>query len=428
MNKRVLYFMFLFIVILAYAGIKSTYANFSSGYTTENDAVGLNLNFDLKIDNFEEYEEIIVQSNSYEVFDVNIYNSTVDKLYYGIWYKMITPLEINSDIMIGRLEDNLTSMSGELDSLADKTATVIIKNNGVNDIKVAIGVESSKSGTDDIEYLSGKSLINNSFKEIDYNYDNNTKRYISSIDSNKFFILSSSSFDYDDSNSKLREFFPKRDGVFFVEVWGPKNGDINGSYGSGIIKLDEYDKLYINVDRDITDIRLSDSDNDDGLLSRIMYVGNINSSYYISGLMGIKSPYFASDELNKKCITGMEDIECSYHFSGKVFKNIEYISGDREMPSYKDNNKMVGNDSSGYVRITSVVPSIEIPELKVVVGEELDTSGIVCKSSLNGCHVVRVLPLSTKNEALGSHKLSIMVSDDDGLVYKYMADYEVVEK
>ena len=431
-KKRILYLLFLLGFFLSYLLVKPTFAKFSNDYVTDNDVVGLQLNFDLNISSFEEYEEIKVDANSYEVIDVNIKNNTSDILYYGVWYKMISPREVSQDILIGRLEDNFTSMSDEISSFEEKTASVIIKNNSGHDVVIGIGVSSSDTSIQDIEYLGGKRLITGSYKEVDYIYDDNLKKYVSSVDSNVYYYLNSSLF----SNvSSLEKFTSNHVGSFLVEAWGASNGDDDkGSYTSGVIKLDKNDSLYVSVGNHssvdvndkFSDVRLVGED-EGSLSSRIMIAGSKNNESYISGHLGSLASYFSDDDIKKKCEDNMLDITCSYHYSGVIFKHTKVINGDSEMSTFDGKDKMIGNSGDGFVKITPVVPNIEIPTLKVKMGEQLDISSVRCLESLNGCHIVRVLPQDTSELSLGKYNASFMVSDDYGIVYRYNGEFEVVE-
>ena len=147
------------VVCLGRIFIQNTYAKFTSGYETGNDIANLNLSFDVKISNLEEYEEISVGANSYEVFNVNVKNSSSTTTYYGVWYMMASPKEKSSDIVIARSNDSSVSTSGSIESGKDVTITIIIKNNSGSNIKVNIGVASSVKSVSDIEYLGGKKLI-----------------------------------------------------------------------------------------------------------------------------------------------------------------------------------------------------------------------------------------------------------------------------
>lgn len=435
MKKRFGYFrmlmLILFIIILFPFGIKTTFAKFSDSYVTEDDVVGLDLNFDLSFSNLEEYEKLKIDANSYEIFNVNIFNSTSVNIYYGVWYKMVTPKEVNSSIQIARLEDNETSMSGELESLKDKTVSVIIKNNSSNDIVVNIGVASSEVSGQAIEYLGGKHLITGISKEVDYFYDDTLKKYVSSRDENISFVLDSINFT---SNSNAFGYTSNHLGSYLIEAWGAKNkkGD-NGAYAKGVLDLNEGEALYFSVgkknDEDgSTLIGVTPYDKDSKNIDGIMIAGTTRESSYVSGLFGMITHRFDDDELKKLCQTGRESVTCSYHVSGKVFRRPRVIDGTSEMNSIDGRNMMIGNDGDGYVRITPVVPNILMEKTKVMVGEQLDVDAITCYDNGGGCHLVRVVPEDISNLALGMHDISLMVSDNQGIVYQYKKQIEVVER
>ncbi len=443
MNKKVsskiIYLVLVSIILLSIWGVSPTFANFSNDYTTDNDIVGLQLNFDLKLSNIEEYEEIKIESNSYEIFNINILNSTENMIYYGVWYKMVQPNEINNNIIIARLEDNLVSMNGTLDSLEDKTVSVIIKNNSTNDIIVNVGVDSSEEGIKNIEYLGGKHLIVGSAKEVDYYYEEASKKYVSSIDNNTYFMTNSI---YYDNIEEMQTFISNHLGSYKLEVWGASNGLNNhGAYISGILKLKESNKLYFYIGQkkekeekeqidSTTDIRLTPGTRDDAisLNSRILIAGTNKESSYVSGYQGyISQKALEDDDLKEKCTTGQEDIECSYHRSGMILKHIKIIDGTEEMDTFDGKSKMIGNNSNGYIKITPVVPTINVGELKIKMGEQLNISNEICQDNGNGCYLVRILPEDTKDLSIGHHTVSFMVSDDDGIVYRYLKNLEVQE-
>ena len=158
-NKKNIYILSLVVICLLMIVIVPTYAKFASNYTTDDDIVGLSLDFDIGISNIEEYEEIVVSAGSSEAFNVEITNSSGSTVYYGIWYKMVQPSEINSNIEIGRSTDSTVSTSGSIENGESVTATIVIRNTSTSEVKINIGVNSSTTSTSDIEYLGGKYLI-----------------------------------------------------------------------------------------------------------------------------------------------------------------------------------------------------------------------------------------------------------------------------
>ena len=158
-NKKNTYLLVLLVICLLGIVIVPTYAKFGSNYTTTDDVVGMSLTFNLAITNIEEYEEIVVAAGEVEQFNVEVTNSAGNTAYYGVWYQMVVPSEITSDIVIARFVDSTVTTSGSITNGSSVTVSLIIKNKTSSDIRVNIGVGSSLTGTSDIEYLGGKYLI-----------------------------------------------------------------------------------------------------------------------------------------------------------------------------------------------------------------------------------------------------------------------------
>ena len=118
-----------------------------------------NPTFNLNLSNIDEYEEVSVAANSTESFHVKVTNSSSSIAYYGVWYKMINPTEKSSNIIIARSSDSSTTTSGSISTEGAITVTIIIKNNTNSKIKLELGIASSTTSVDDIEYLNGKNLI-----------------------------------------------------------------------------------------------------------------------------------------------------------------------------------------------------------------------------------------------------------------------------
>ena len=118
-----------------------------------------NPTFNLNVSNIDEYEEVSVAANSTESFNVKVTNSSSSIAYYGVWYKMINPTEKSSNIIIARSSGSSTTTSGSISTEGAITVTIIIKNNTNSKIKLELGIASSTTSVDDIEYLNGKNLI-----------------------------------------------------------------------------------------------------------------------------------------------------------------------------------------------------------------------------------------------------------------------------
>ena len=158
-HNTTIYFMLLLVISLGGFALKTTYAKFTSNYITPDNIVGMSLIFDLNISDIEEPKELNVSPNSTESFDIKVTNSSSSKAYYGVWYKMINPTEKSNDISVIRSADNTTTTSGSLLKNSNITVTIIVKNNTNSSIRVEVGVASSTTSVDKIEYLNGKNLI-----------------------------------------------------------------------------------------------------------------------------------------------------------------------------------------------------------------------------------------------------------------------------
>lgn len=158
-NKKTIYLLVLSIITLLAFVVSPTYAKFISGYVTDEDIVELDLSFDVSITDIEEYHELEIASGGVKRFNVQIDNDSEDLIYYGVWYKMISPSEITDEISIGKLEGTVETTSGSIDGNGKKVVTIGIVNNSSENIKLYIGVASSIISTEDIEYLNKKHLI-----------------------------------------------------------------------------------------------------------------------------------------------------------------------------------------------------------------------------------------------------------------------------
>ena len=158
-HNTTIYFMLLLVISLGGFALKTTYAKFTSNYITSDNIVGMSLIFDLNISDLEEPKELNVAPNSTESFDIKVTNSSSSKAYYGVWYKMINPAKKSNDISVIRSADNTTTTSGSLLKNSNITVTIIVKNNTNSSIRLEVGVASSTTSVDKIEYLNGKNLI-----------------------------------------------------------------------------------------------------------------------------------------------------------------------------------------------------------------------------------------------------------------------------
>lgn len=158
-NKKNIYLLVLLVICLLGIVIVPTYAKFGSSYATDDDVVGLLLDFNLSITNIEEYQVVFVPAGESKVYNIEIENGMASTAYYGVWYRMVSPSEITSDITIARLSGSSISTSGSIATGNTITVSIVVLNNSTSSVKFDVGVSSSVSSTGDIEYLDGKTLI-----------------------------------------------------------------------------------------------------------------------------------------------------------------------------------------------------------------------------------------------------------------------------
>ena len=88
------------------------------------------------------------------------------------------------------------------------------------------------------------------------------------------------------------------------------------------------------------------------------WTGGGGGSSYISGYLGciaIKEESTEDNVLPKDgCIEETNDINCSYHYSNKIFIDTEMKAGSESMPTHDGSNTMIGNTGNGYAKITFV--------------------------------------------------------------------------
>ncbi len=88
------------------------------------------------------------------------------------------------------------------------------------------------------------------------------------------------------------------------------------------------------------------------------WTGGGGGSSYISGHEGCVAIKEESTEENVQpkdgCTDGTKDINCSYHYSNKIFTETEMKAGNEEMPTHSGDGNMTGNTGNGYAKITFV--------------------------------------------------------------------------
>lgn len=430
-NKIIIYLMVLLVITLGGFSLKGTYAKFTSNYTTSDDIVGMNLSFNLNISNIEEYEEIHVAPNSYEIFNVKVTNDSNATAYYGIWYKMVNPTSKTSDIIIARNIENDTTTSGSLLENNNITATIIIKNNTNSSAIVNIGVATSDKSTKDIEYLNGKALISGTTSEVDFSYDSINKRYISYEEGNSNFTLSSLIYSYTGSP---QTFTADHTGAYQVEAWGAeainqKAENIKyGEYSRGNIVLNNQEKIYLSIGT--KSVANTQETNDSYLGTRASYITKDDK---ISSL--------TNENLNKILILASNSAQTSSDKFGYIGNELLHnkimycyncqINQDRSNLIFNTTNKSntpttnYTKQGNGAIKITPIAPTVEINQ-SINLGEQLENNQLTCNDHGSGCEIYKIQ--DTTKLDIGEHPVKVILKDSFGYTYKYMINLKVENK
>ena len=95
-------------------------------------------------------------------------------------------------------------------------------------------------------------------------------------------------------------------------------------------------------------------------------------SSFISGYKGSVA-VTAEDDLVPKdgCANGTDDIECSYHYSGKIFTDAVMKAGNENMPTHDNEDTMTGNTGDGYAKIKleeteTMLASLDVDSVNIV--------------------------------------------------------------
>ena len=163
------YLLSIIVMGLIVLSLYSTYAMFTE--TVETDEI---INMEASVLPLEskivEYEQITINGNEAKSIMVNISNSTESNLYYGVWYEMVNPTSINSNIEIAKLTSSTDSTQGQINVGVEKNVKIVIKNTGSSSITVNIGVGYSETNSLDLPInryvitneIQGKYIINTS--------------------------------------------------------------------------------------------------------------------------------------------------------------------------------------------------------------------------------------------------------------------------
>ena len=162
-NTNAISLIIILILFLIVEKLNTTYALFNYEYTDNKEIVELPLTFNVKISQIEEYDKVNIAASSHKIINIEVKNNSPindeKTLYYGIWYRLNNSLMNNNNMIIAKYEKSISSTNGSIESDETKLVTIIIINNGSEDIELDIGVSSNETNVNDIEYLSGKRLV-----------------------------------------------------------------------------------------------------------------------------------------------------------------------------------------------------------------------------------------------------------------------------
>ncbi len=176
LNKRNICLLIVFIFVVSFYSIRSSYAKFEQGFTTDDNVVDYNydLDFDINpyseensVSNIEEYEIVNIKAKSYVIFNIDIKNNNNSLVYYGVWYKILS--DVYTDVEVGKYISFADDTTGSLISNETKTTTVIVKNNENVNLKIKIGVASDTESLDNIGYYDDRKPIGDVISNVNSN-------------------------------------------------------------------------------------------------------------------------------------------------------------------------------------------------------------------------------------------------------------------
>ena len=161
-------------------------------------------------------------------------------------------------------------------------------------------------------------------------------------------------------------------------------------------------------------------------------------SSYISGYTGSVAIKSASDITPKEgCEDGTTNIECSYHYSGKIFTSPVMIAGNASMPNVAGTGNETGHAGVGAAKITLSVKEPYVNDLevenysfeeifdesredyKVIVDKDETSIKINIDTTEN---VASVVGDGTHQLTDGENKFDVTVTGNDGLVIVYQIE------
>ena len=161
-----IYLLSVIIVGIIALSVYSTYALFTFESETS-DIVTIHTPNSLKIsENIYEYQQLVLEPNSINTTNIDIYNTFDYQVCYSTWYKIIGEQDIKDKVQIFEKNEQSLSTSGTLEATTNIRITIMLINDNDSQVKVNIGtIGSSKTGDScSLNLSSDKQLIVSSYK------------------------------------------------------------------------------------------------------------------------------------------------------------------------------------------------------------------------------------------------------------------------
>lgn len=235
-----IYLLLVIIVGILTLSVYSTYSIFTLESETSN-IVNIHTPNTLEIGTeLYEYKQLAVPKNSYITTDVDLYNSHDYELCYSVWYKLATSSAEEDKIKIHQnIESNLTT-SGLIESMNSKRISLIITNDNDSDVKINIGLSSSKNeGTCELNISKDKSTVTsiiNEPKELTDMIIKNTGKKITNESGYLIYKNEKETISYDEDKIYIATSFKYKDEVFTLT--DPKEIVLNNSEDNPNDKVD----------------------------------------------------------------------------------------------------------------------------------------------------------------------------------------------
>lgn len=226
------YLVLVIIIGIVMMCLYSTFALFSLEKTTSKDIISLNTsNVDVSL-SISEYKQLALAAGEIKTVYLNVTNDNANTIYYGVWYQMVSPSTITTDITIAKIDWSANPTSGTISASTTLPVELVIRNDSTSSITVNIGV--AGSDTNELGLTGGKTLVTDTFNTGDL-------------------VSGSSVNNYPYQGSVYNENLAK--GTYKLETWGAEGGPGytyttgggKGGYSYGTLILNEQTAIYVYV-------------------------------------------------------------------------------------------------------------------------------------------------------------------------------------